>query len=168
MLEPSDRYEYEFNGGVYNTYRFLTSDNIRYEIKFVPSTDLFNAYPNLEAEVFEMVISVVDNPIGDRLPADPLSAPTIFAIFEDFFLPMRHALIFICDSSDGRERARHRKFGLWFYNRTRSNDEVAKLDRTVTDGDQRILLSLLMSRLHPQRTLIIDIFMRLGEEGKES
>ena len=116
-----------------------------------------------------MTISVADNPTGKRLPADSLSAPTIFAIFEDFFLPKRHAIVFICDSSDGRQRARHRKFGVWFYNnydRTYTTNEIAKIDRTITDGSQYILLSLIMSRRNPQLSRIVDIFMQLGEEEK--
>lgn len=159
-------YKYTFVGGEFNSYFFTTTDDVTYEIKFVPATDLFNAYSDLGAEVFEMVISVADNPTGGRLPADPLSAPTIFAVFEDFFLPKRYAIVFICDSSDGRERARYRKFGLWFYNKTVSTDDLAKFDRIAIDGDSVIYLSLIMSRRHPQLTRIVDIFMQLGEEEK--
>lgn len=159
-------YKYTFVGGEFNSYYFTTIDNVIYEIKFVPSTDLLDAYADIDTDVFEMTISVADNPTGGRIPADPLSAPTIFAIFEDFFLPKRHAIVFICDSSDGRERAQYRKFGIWFYNKTRTTDEVAKIDRTITDGNEYILLSLIMSRRQPQLTRIIDIFMQLGEEGK--
>ena len=162
----SNFYKYTFAGGDFNSYYFTTIDGVIYEIEFVPSTDVFYAYPDIGVDVFEMTISVVDNPTGGRLPADPLSAPTIFAIFEDLFLPKRHAIVFICDSSDGRERARHRRFGAWFYNKTMSTDLLAKIDRTITDGSQYILLSLIMSRRHPQLSRIVDIFMQLGEEEK--
>ncbi len=166
MAEIAKLYEYEFSGGDNNTYRFSTDDEINYEIKFVPSSDFFDAYEELDADVFEMVISVADNPTGGRLPADATVAPTIFAIFEHFFLPRRHVIVFICDSSDGRERARFRKFGLWFYNKTATTDEIAKFDRTATDGETKIFLSLLMSRRHPQLSRIVDMFMNLGEEEK--
>lgn len=148
------------------SYILLTKDDIRYEIKFVPPTDYFDGYPNLEADVFKMVISVTDNPGGGKLPADSLVAPTIFTIFEDFFLPQRHALVFVCDSSDGRVLARHRKFGLWFYNKTRATNELAKIDREIIDGDTIVMLSLILSSRHPQRGLIVDIFWELGEEEK--
>lgn len=159
-------YKYTFLGGEFNSYYFTTIDNITYEIKFVPSSDFFAAYEELEADVFEMVISVADNPTGGRLPADKTIAPTIFAIFEHFFLPRRHVIVFICDSSDGRERARFRKFGLWFYNKTATTDEIAKFDRTATDGETKIFLSLLMSRRHPQLSRIVEMFINLGEEEK--
>ncbi len=166
MPEQNNHYEYGFEGSPSNSYIFLTKDDIRYEIKFVPSTDYFNGYPDLEADVFEMVISVTDNPTGGKLPADLLVAPTIFAVFENFFLPLRHALVFICDSSDGRVLARHRKFGLWFYSKTRTTNELAKFDREIIDGDTTIMLSLILSSRHPQRSLIVDIFWELGEEEK--
>lgn len=137
-----------------------------YEVKFVPSTDFFDAYPDLGVEVFEMVIAVADYPTDGRLPADARTSPTIFAIFEDFFLPNRHAIVFICDSSDGREVARYRKFSLWFYSQSPRTDEIAKFDRNIRDGDRIIYLSLLLSRKNPRLNRIVDVFMQLGEEEK--
>ncbi|WP_461093458.1 DUF6169 family protein [Spirosoma gilvum] len=132
----------------------------------MPSSDYFEAYTNLEAEVFEMVISVVDNPLGGRIPADGRIAATIFSIFENFFLPQRYALVFICDSSDGREQARFRKFSNWFYQRSVHSTDLAKFDRMVIDGDTIIYLSLILSRRHPHIGRIVDVFMQLGEEEK--
>ncbi len=161
-----DSYQYRFAGGVFNSFVFTTIDNIVYEIKFVPSSDFFDAYTDLDVEVFEMVISVVEKPMPGRLPADARTAPTILAIFEDFYIPHRQALIFICDSADGREQARFRKFGLWFYNATRQSAGLSKIDRVIIDGDTLILLSLILSTRHPHRKLLVEIFMELGEEGK--
>lgn len=166
MLETDIPYEYEFKGGVRNTYGFSTDAGIGYEISFVPSSYLFDDYPQIDMEVFEMVISIVERPGGVKLPADPLVSPTIFAIFEDFFLPQLQAIVYICDSSDGRANARQRKFSVWFYNQTQSTDLLAKLDRAIPDNARVIYLSLIMSRLHPQFKEVIDIFAKLGEEDK--
>ncbi len=166
MTESNNRYEFEFIGGKQNLYLFVTDGEVRYEIKFIPSTDFFGAYPELDVDIFEMTISVADNPAGKRLPADPLVALTIFAIFEHFFLPHRQAVIFICDSSDGREQARFRKFGAWFYNKTSSLTDLTKVDRVAIDGNDKILLSLIISRLHPQLMRVVAMFMQLGEEDK--
>lgn len=113
-----------------------------------------------------MTISIPDNPTGNRLPADKRTAPTIFAIFEDFFLPKTQIVVFICDSSDGRAKARHRKFGLWFYNNVTQTDLLMKLDRSITDGDRNIYLSLIFSRLNPKVSKIVDMFAYLGVEEK--
>jgi hypothetical protein len=36
-------------------------------------------------DAYKMVIAVADNPLGKRIPADPLTEPTIRSIFFDFF-----------------------------------------------------------------------------------
>jgi hypothetical protein len=160
-------YKFDFEGGSLNSYIFSTENDVRYEIKFVPSTDFFPSYAELDMEIFEMVISVLDKPMSGRLPADSQTAPTIFAIFWEFFQPHRHALIFICDSSDGRELARHRKFGQWFYQKTKHLADLTKMDRQIIDGDSLILLSLIMSRLHPKLGLVVEMFVHLGTEDKQ-
>jgi uncharacterized membrane protein len=165
-LERSNPYEYELGDEDRHVYRFATDSEIRYEVKFVSSTDYFNPYSDLEADVFEMIISVVDNPSGGRLPADGRIQATIFSIFEDFFLPHRYALVFICDSSDGREQSRFRKFSNWFYQRTVDSSDLAKFDRMAVDGTTIIYLSLILSRRHPYLSRIVDVFMQLGEEEK--
>lgn len=164
--KSSSAYQYVTVGGDFNSYFFTTITDVVYEIKFVPSSEYFNAYMDLGAEVFEMIISIADNPTGIRLSADERVAPTIFAIFEDFFLVQRHVIVFICDSTDGRGRARHRKFGHWFHDQNASTDILAKFDRFVVDGSQRIYLSMILSRLHPNASRIVEIFMWMGEEGK--
>ncbi len=166
MKDPIERYEFEFVEGEHNVYLFTTGTDIKYEIKFVPSSEYFNAYMDLGAEVFEMIISIADNPTGGRLTADERVAPTIFAIFEDFFLIQRHVIVFICDSTDGRGKARHRKFGHWLHDQNPSTDILAKFDRFVLDGSQRIYLSMILSRHHPNASRIVEIFMWMGEEGK--
>ncbi|GAB2562196.1 DUF6169 family protein [Spirosoma areae] len=81
----------------------------------MPSAYLFVDYIDGHVNAFEMVIAVADNPTGKRIPADPLTEPTILAIFHDFFRSSEHVIIYICDSSDGREKARFRKFTSWVY-----------------------------------------------------
>ena len=168
--KPSEPYQYTFTGGETNSYFFTTQTSVIYEIKFVPSTDYFKGYEALEVEVFEMVNAVADNPNGDRLPADARTAPTLFAIFHHFFLPRSYALIFICDSSDGRERARFRKFGMWFEHESMLDSnrdlDIAKFDQRFADGDDLILVSLIVSRRHPQQKLIKAIFIDLAEGAK--
>jgi hypothetical protein len=45
-------YQFSFVGGEFNSYFFTTVVGVVYEIKFVPSTDFFDAYPDLGADVF--------------------------------------------------------------------------------------------------------------------
>jgi hypothetical protein len=158
-------YEYTFIGGEQAIYSFSASDKIRYLVKFVSSDYLFDGYPDLDLTVFEMVISVVDPVAGQKIPSDAAVGPTIALIFSDFIQHEKQAIVFICDATDGRQKARSRKFSTWFHNR-QSRTDMGKFDRIAEDGDRLIYLSLLMSRKHPQLETIVGIFMKLGEEDK--
>lgn len=164
--KPSSAYKYTAVGGIFNSYFFTTTTDVVYEIKFIPSTDYFTIYVDVDAEVFELTISVADNPTGGRLPNDEQVPKTIFAIFEEFFLARRHVIVFICDSTDGRGRARHRKFGHWFVNLNAKTDEMTKFDRVVVDNEERIYLSLVLGRSNPNLLRLVDLFTHMGEEGK--
>jgi hypothetical protein len=40
------------------------------------------------------------------------------------------------------------------------------MDRQIIDGDSLILLSLIMSRLYPKLSLVVEMFVHLGTEDK--
>lgn len=170
MTSRVELYGFRFTGGEHNVYRFSTDDNVDYEIKFVSSTDFFEDPETFGADIFEMIILVVENPNGDHLPADKRVSPTIFAIFDHFFRPQRHAVAYICDSSDGRGEARHRKFGQWFYHNAPPNlmdgGVLTKVDQVLLDGDERTFISLIISNAHPKRKQIVELFMDLNQAGK--
>lgn len=85
MPQPTILYDFEFVGGANNSYSFVTSDKVRYEIRFVPSAYMFEDYREPYIDGYEMIIIVADNPTGRKLPSDPRTAPTISTIFYDFF-----------------------------------------------------------------------------------
>lgn len=157
-------YKFDWVGGSNNSYFFTTADAIGYEIKFVPSDYLFDAFPDLQIHLFEMIISVIYNPSGGRLPADALTAPTIVTIFNDFYKDKDQAVVFVCDSTDGRESARARRFTSWFY--YGSGDDLAKIDRKVPDGEQITFLSMILNQNHPQFYQVVEAFMTMGNENK--
>ena len=165
---PSDAsvnsYEFEFVGGQQNSYSFSTYDTIRYEIKFVPSAYLFIDYVDHPVDAYEMVIAVADNPTGGRLPADALTEPTIRAIFYDFFRSKEHVIIYICDSSDGRQEARMRKFTLWYYKNI--GPDMFKMDARLPDGERYTLLSGILSTKNPYFSQFVELFKNLAEADK--
>ena len=112
-----------------------------------------------------MVISVADNPTSGRIPSDRRVGPTIALIFNAFMQHDKQAIIFVCDSSDGRQKVRSRKFSTWFQNRQTGTD-MGKIDRLIIDGDRLIYLSLILFQHHPQFKTVVDVFIKLGEEDK--
>ena len=155
-----NRYEFEFDGGGHNAYSFSTYDTIRYEIRFVPSGYMFESYVDHHIDAYEMVIAVADNPLGRRIPADLLTAPTIRAILYDFFRNKDQVIIFICDSSDGRQKARARKFTGWFYGDV--PPYILKFDTKFSDGKKEIIyLSIILDGRNPHVNKLVDLIQNL-------
>lgn len=146
-------------------YAFTTNEDVGYEIRFVPSAYLFVDYVDGHVNAFEMVIAVADNPNGSRLPADPLTEHTIRAIFYDFFRSLEHVIIYICDSADGREKARFRKFTMWYYRYIAK--DLFNMDAWLPDGDRVTILSGILSTKHPYFSQFVELFKNLNEAEKE-
>lgn len=147
-------------GGERNIYAFTTVDEIGYEVRFVPSSYMFDNYIEHHVDAYEMVIAVADNPLGRRIPADPLTEPTIRTIFYDFFRNKEQVIIFICDSSDGRQKARARKFTSWFYGDV--PPYILKFDTKFSDGEKEvILLSIILDARNSRVRELVDLIQNL-------
>lgn len=147
-----------------HTYAFTTVDDISYEIRFVPSAYMFEDYLEPHIDGYEMIILVVDNPTGRKLPADQRTAPTISTIFYDFFTEHQRVVIFICDSADGRHEARARKFTSWYYNDVRVG--YFKFDARLPDGDISILISIVLHRLNTHFDDVVRVIRLLPTNEK--
>ncbi|GAB3786399.1 hypothetical protein GCM10028818_49740 [Spirosoma horti] len=156
----ANSYEFEFVAGEHNTYSFSTYDTIRYEIRFVPSSYMFDSYIEHSVDAYEMVIAVADNPLGRRIPADPLTEPTIRTIFYDFFRTKDQVIIFICDSSDGRQKARARKFTSWFYGDV--PPYMLKFDTKLADGERGLIfLSIILDARNSHVKELVDLIQNI-------
>lgn len=154
-------YNYTFKGGSYNSYFFRTSIGIIYEVKFKPSDYLFNE-PVVDDSVFEFVIQIAENPTGKRPPLDKRIAPTIAAIFNEFFQVHKRVVVYICDTSDSKATARHRKFNQWF--EAFRGLAYFKLDLGVDDLDGTTYYTSLIFRAdNPNTVLIIQAYKQLIE-----
>ena len=109
-------YNYFFEGGQNNSYFFETNEEIIYEVVFKPTPYLFEL-ENIEIleNTFEFSILLKFNP-NAKLPSnDKKIGATVVAIFVDFYSHKSKSIsVYICESSDGKELARKRKFDQWF------------------------------------------------------
>ena len=84
------------------------------------------------------------------------------AIFIDFYNKIGNAIsIYICDSSDGREFIRKRKFDSWF---SEFHDDIfLKINQVILDNDNRKFpISLIIGKDNPFRHKIIDAFIAIA------
>ncbi len=156
-------YQFYFEGGKHNSYYFETNFGIIYEIKFKGTPYLLKDFPNeISKYIFELAILVEYNPTSKMPPEDKRVGATVVAIFKNFYEKYGNTLtIYICDSSDGKEFIRKRKFDQWFS--LFNNETFVKVDEMITDNNKKMFpISLIISKLNPNRKEIINSFIEIA------
>ena len=141
-------------------FAFETDYGLIYEVRFKNSGYIFAGYPEIEPNVFELIIRLVFNKTGYRTPLDTRIAATIAGIFKAFLTRNERIVIYICDSSDLRQVARARKFDSW-YDYYRGIDFI-KINRNILDPSGEVYLTALIIRHdNPNKVRIFEAFDRL-------
>ena len=160
-------YNFEFIGGRNNSYSIVTNSDVVYEIKFKPSTYIVES-ENLEANsIFEFVIEVLYKPENVALTLDKLLAPTINEIFKDFYNQNSdYVTVYICDSSDGKQFVRKRKFDYWF---SEFNDYTfVKFDDVILDASKNSFpISFVLKRDNPNFIKIFQAFTAVIRDNNQ-
>ena len=87
------------------SFRFMSDSEIIFVVDFMED-DLI-----ISSNTFQLIIGNVEN---KKSPRDVKVRITILAIVEEFFIKNRAALLYICETGDGRQMARGRLFAYWF------------------------------------------------------
>jgi hypothetical protein len=156
-------YQFIYIGGIHNSYFFETNGGIIYEIKFKPTPYLFgNDVKEISKNLFEFAILVEYKPALKLPPRDKKIGATVVAIFIDFYFKKGNAVsIYICDSSDGKEFIRKKKFDQWF--NEFNNETFLKIDEMIVDKNKnKFPISLIISKSNPKRAIIIDAFIKIA------
>ncbi|UFH53298.1 DUF6169 family protein [Spirosoma sp. KNUC1025] len=160
---PPTNYPFRFEGGNDNSYAFTTSTGIAYLVRFKPTPYIISEEWVFHNDVYELVIDLVDNPTGKPPSLDLVIPATLAAIIRDFYTRTSLAItIYICDSSDGRQKSRERKFASWF--QTYNPGTMVRFDYMIhdlTDG-QMYYITLITSLWNPHIHDIITEFQRVA------
>ncbi|GAB3046641.1 DUF6169 family protein [Spirosoma pulveris] len=159
--QQSLKHDFTFGGGPTNSYYFANGLGLTYEVMFQPSGYLFPDYPDFNGDVYEFIIRIEENILTINPPADPLLPPTIAAIFRDFFKREGAVVVYICDSSDGRQAVRFRKFNSWYSYFEGRGTTLMKIDLEFEDKEQPVYTSLIVQARHPLLQQIIVAYQQL-------
>jgi Family of unknown function (DUF6169) len=106
-------YIFEKIEGEDDVYKFQTKRDFLYEIYFVEAPYYFPENWQFKHQIYEFVVKLSNT---DKLPPNDDELPeTIAAIFLDFFQNHEKVAVYSCDTTDGKQAARHRKFTNWFH-----------------------------------------------------
>lgn len=146
-----------------NSYRFQTDKGVYYNIEFSEGSFYFTAFPEY-LSVFEFSISVIT--LGDNItpPLDHRVEATVVSILEYFLSNHENSIIYTCETLDNRQKARHRKFDMWFKQNIQAIPELEKHDAFITYEDLEIISSLIVHRRNPHKDELVKIFFDQVDE----
>ena len=124
-------------------YAFTTLAGIEYYCYFYTAEEIFSDYPSLAKKVFGFNITFKENQTFQK-GLDKRLAATVVAILTTFLKEKKNAVLYICDSSDGREKIRFHKFTHWFHQY--DDGSIIQLKGVVRAGGVNILNALLIHR----------------------
>lgn len=107
-------------------YIFETERGIHYSISFEEEN------PFGGCNTYQFIIDKIDNV---HSPHDPQVERTILVIVDEFFRSHMNVLLYICDTSDGREAKRNRLFLNWFYKNAEPNRFTIRTASTTVEGE---------------------------------
>ncbi len=164
-MKESEPYEFDFLGGDNNVYIFTVQRGHTYEAKFKPSGYLFDSSQPFVDSIFEMVLLPVNPGVGQDLPLDAKTQPTVIAIVSHFFTQKERVLLYVCENKDGKGAARNRKFNQWFslYNL----DNHFKFDFVISNGQERYLNSVIGRIDNPYRAEVTLACFELAENNSK-
>ena len=154
-------YAFAFIGVPQNSYTFQTTKLLIYEVKFTHTPYLFGEESPMAPHTYEFSIIVADNPTDSDPAFDERTSHTVAAIFSHFYDQKDELVtIYICDSSDGRQLTRQRKFNYWFHFFVK--DDFVKYDDVIRDpnGD-KYPVSLILKETNPYKAQIISEFIAI-------
>ncbi len=143
-------YKYIISDG---RYYFKTESGIEYFAYFL---DLSDYWPGFYTFNFEK-LDTAD--VLDKTPPGRFVLDTICLILLDFFRRETNAVLFVCDSTDGRAEGRHRLFARKFD--AVNNGSFEKVDRYGKTIYYSVYSSLIFRKDNPDKDGLLDAFNRI-------
>ena len=159
-LPPEEHYVFYKEESRNTAYFFTTIHDVGYKVVFKPSSYVFGEDKPYASLLYEFsVLAKFSGP--QSYVRDELIAATVAVVFLHFYhLHDKNVCFYICDSSDGKQHVRKRKFDMWFqqYNR----GAFIKLDQEIRDADgSRYPVAVIMRYENPFRIQVIEDFINI-------
>ena len=106
-------------------YEFVTDHGVRYRLGFLPD------YIIQSAESYELIIA---NTNAKSSPRDAKVRDTVLIVIDAFFKVNNNALLYICETSDGKQSFRNRLFQSWFAT-YQNKSSITLLSASIKDID---------------------------------
>lgn len=148
-----------------NYYKFTTTADATYACYFVSSPEYFEDYKEIANKVFSFNLEILDKKKYTPTTIDERISRTVIKIIKDFLESIENAVIYVCDSSDGKELLRKRKFDQWF--KKYDDGSVIKIAGHVSLPGIDIYNAILIHKDNPRKNIFIEAFSSLNGVDEE-
>lgn len=142
-------------------YSFITDYNLEYICSFTSAKEYFKNYPLIASRVFSFELILIKKPKDEKIPPDPRIADTVITIIGNFLNLKTNAVVYICDTSDGRSAARARKFNSWFAYEEHPSNQIIKVSTDVDGGGITLYTAMLIHRKNKLKNQFIQAYLEL-------
>lgn len=133
-----------------NTVKFTTEFGVSYAVGF-EYTDILSC-----SETYEFAITNLNN---KRSPSDHKLRETIMAIIHDFFLTRATAMLYICDTGDGKQAMRDRLFRFWAATNPKYKAFSMWTGSVVDEDGVLNYATIILRNDHPKRREVMEEFL---------
>lgn len=135
-----------------NYVTFITEHNVRYVVGF----DLTEVFTRAEAYQF-----YITNTNHMKSPRAPKLKETIMAVVTDFFQSNNTAMVYICDTGDGKQAMRNRLFKYWLVESPYYSNVSTASGCVVDEYGVKNYASIVVRNDHPKMRDVMDEFFEV-------
>ena len=128
---------------------FRTDNDVHYRVSFDEEDIILGG-----CKTYQLILQNVEH---KRTPYDPKVELTVLAIIEEFFRSNLYVLLYICDTSDGKEGGRNRLFLRWFERHASPEQFTIKTAKAQVENEY-IYAAIIVENRNPMLKAITDDF----------
>jgi len=133
---------------------FETDYGIHYRVSFDEEEIVLGG-----CKTYQFILQNVEH---TRAPHDPKIEETVLAIIYEFFRCNQHILLYVCDTSDGKEGGRNRLFLRWFERHT-TPDRFTICTAKAKVESEMVYIAIIVDNRNPNLQAITKDFKETAE-----
>lgn len=145
-----------------NYFEFTSANGTVYLCYFLSYSEYFKDYKEIAGNIFSFNVDVVHGR-KTGISSDERIGRTIIEIVKNFLSGLENAVVYVCDTSDGRELLRKRKFDQWF--RKYDDGTIIKVNGHIAVPNFNIYNAILIHKENQNKNRFIEAFNDLNESG---
>ncbi|MBX9782860.1 MAG: hypothetical protein K2X48_06115 [Chitinophagaceae bacterium] len=144
-------------------YSFVTTSGVEYFCYFTPYKEYFPNYPTEVASKFYAFNLDLADKKAKQKGVDKRIADTVITIVGDFLNKKINAVVYICDPSDGKAKARFRKFKSWFDYYEHPSYQIIQITSDFEAGGMKLYTALLIHRKNKLKKELVEAYLNLTD-----